>query len=68
MRSLDYISLAVASSNMTTSVQQLLDTFDALSDNEKQQAAVALLHRILRDIPGDFPDEYADYGRRCTFP
>ena len=41
---------------MTASVQQLLNSFDALPDNEKQEAAVALLQRILRDVPGDLPE------------
>jgi hypothetical protein len=32
---------------MTTAVQQLLDSFDALSDTEKQEAAAELLRRAL---------------------
>jgi hypothetical protein len=42
---------------MTASVQQLLNSFDALPDNEKREAAVALLQRILRDVPGDLPED-----------
>jgi hypothetical protein len=42
---------------MTVSVQQVLNSFDALSDNEKREAALALLQRILRDVPGDLPEE-----------
>ena len=32
---------------MTTAVQQLLDSFEALSDAEKQEAAAELLRRTL---------------------
>jgi len=42
---------------MSTAVQELLNSFDALSDNEKHEAAAELLRRILRDVPGDFPEE-----------
>jgi hypothetical protein len=42
---------------MTASVQQLLNSFDALPDNEKREAAVAVLQRILRDVPGDLPED-----------
>ena len=42
---------------MTHSVQQLVNSFEALSENEKQQATVELLRRGLLDIPPDLSDE-----------
>lgn len=42
---------------MTTAVRQLLKSFDALSDGEKQEAAAELLRRVLREVPVEIPDE-----------
>jgi hypothetical protein len=41
---------------MTTTVQHLLDTFDALPDSEKHQAAVEILRRTQAQSPADLPD------------
>ena len=41
---------------MTATVQQLLDTFDALPDADKHQAAVEILRRISSAVEGDLPD------------
>lgn len=41
---------------MTTSVQQVLDTFDALSDTEKHQAALEILRRLDSGKAGGIPD------------
>lgn len=42
---------------MTEAVQALLDTFDALSDAEKQEATVQLLRRVVEEESGDVPEE-----------
>jgi hypothetical protein len=42
---------------MTIAVQQLLTSFDALSEAEKQKAAAEVLRRVLRSVPGQFPEE-----------
>ena len=42
---------------MTTAVQELLDSFDALSDAEKHEAGTQLLERILRAVSGELPNE-----------
>lgn len=42
---------------MTESVQHLLNSFDALSELERHEAAVELLRRVLRDAPAAIPDE-----------
>lgn len=42
---------------MTTAVQQLLQSFDALSDFEKQQATVEVLRRALATAPATVGDE-----------
>ena len=42
---------------MTTSVRQLLDRFDALSEPEKHEAAVELLRRVQQGAKGAVPDE-----------
>jgi hypothetical protein len=42
---------------MTEAVQELLQTFDALTDAEKQEAAVQLLRRVVEDESGDVPEE-----------
>jgi hypothetical protein len=42
--------------NMTISVQQLLDTFDALPDPDKHQAMVEILRRVGASTQGDLPD------------
>jgi hypothetical protein len=41
---------------MTTAVQQLLDSFDALPDAEKHQAAVEILRRVSASVGGDLPE------------
>ena len=41
---------------MTASVRQLLDSFDALSDADKHQAAVEILRRFGAAAEGDLPD------------
>ncbi len=35
----------------------MLDSFDALSDAEKHEAAAELLRRVLREPSGDIPEE-----------
>lgn len=42
---------------MSTSVQELLDSFEALSDAEKHEAAVELLRRVQEESPGDLSDQ-----------
>ena len=42
---------------MTESVQSLLSSFDALSENERHEAAVELLRRVLSDVPTAISDE-----------
>ena len=41
---------------MTTAVKELLDSFDALSDAEKHEAAAHLLQRALQLPAGDIPE------------
>lgn len=41
---------------MTATVQQLLDSFDALSDDDKHQVAVEILRRFNGAAEGDLPD------------
>lgn len=41
---------------MTARVQRLPDSFDALSEADKHQAAVEILHRLTGSIEGDLPD------------
>jgi hypothetical protein len=42
---------------MTVPVQQLLDSFDALSDADKHQAAVEILRRSVAAAEGDLPED-----------
>jgi hypothetical protein len=42
---------------MTASVQQLLESFDALPAADKHQAAVEILRRFTVEIKGDLPEE-----------
>ena len=42
---------------MTEAVQGLLDTFDALTEAEKQEAAAQLLRRVVEGESGDVPVE-----------
>jgi len=42
---------------VTTGVRQLLDSFDALSETEKHEAAVELLRRVQQEAYGPVPDE-----------
>jgi hypothetical protein len=41
---------------MTATVRQLLDSFDALSDADKHQAAVEILRRYAPAAEGDLPE------------
>ncbi len=41
---------------MTAPVRQLLDSFDALSDADKHQAAVEILRRYAAAVEGDLPE------------
>lgn len=41
---------------MTTAIRALLETFDSLSDAERQEAAVEILRRVMPPR-GDLPDE-----------
>jgi hypothetical protein len=41
---------------MTATVRQLLDSFDALSDADKHQAAVEILRRLRGAAEGDLPE------------
>jgi hypothetical protein len=41
---------------MTTAVQQLLDSFDALPEAEKHQATVEILRRVSASVGGDLPE------------
>ncbi len=42
---------------MTTGVRRLLDSFDALSETEKHEAAVEVLRRVQQEARGTVPDE-----------
>jgi hypothetical protein len=42
---------------MTGAVQQLIDSFDSLTESEKQVAAVAILRRAADLAPADLPEE-----------
>ena len=42
---------------MTTAVQQFLNSFDALSDAEKQEAVAEVLRRSSQLVLGDLPEE-----------
>ena len=42
---------------MTGAVQELLNSFDALTDGEKREAAVEVLRRLTQSVPADFPEE-----------
>jgi hypothetical protein len=42
---------------MTEALQHLLTSFDALSDTDKQQAAVEILRRLGNDGQGDLPED-----------
>ena len=42
---------------MTQAVQELLNTFDALTDAEKQEAAAQLLRRVVACESGDVPTD-----------
>jgi hypothetical protein len=42
---------------MTQAVQHIIETFEHLSDAEKQQAAAELLRRTLDLAPAQIPDE-----------
>jgi hypothetical protein len=41
---------------VTTAVQQLLESFDALGQADKHQAAVEILRRVLPAAEGDVPE------------
>jgi hypothetical protein len=42
---------------MTNTIQQLLDSFDALPDSDKHQVAVEILRRVAVSIDGDLPED-----------
>jgi hypothetical protein len=42
---------------MTTAVEKLLASFDALSEAEKQEAAAAILRRTAQLAPADMPED-----------
>lgn len=42
---------------MTAAVQQLLNAFDALPDEDKRQAAVEILRRFGNGAEGDVPED-----------
>lgn len=42
---------------MTQAVQELLNTFDALTEAEKQEAAAQLLRRVVDRESGDLPED-----------
>ena len=42
---------------LTKAVQQLIATFDSLSEAEKQTAAAEVLRRVSRLAPAELPDE-----------
>ncbi len=42
---------------MSTSVQQLLSSFDALSDADKHEAAVEVLRRVQEDTPDELSEQ-----------
>lgn len=42
---------------MTAAVQRLLNSFDALSEADKQEAAVQVIRRVSRATPAVLPDE-----------
>jgi len=41
---------------MSTAVQQLLESFDALPETDRHRAAVEILRRALPAVEGDLPD------------
>jgi hypothetical protein len=41
---------------MNTTVQKVLESFDALSENDKHRAAVEILRRVSSDAAGDTPE------------
>ena len=42
---------------MTDAVQELLDSFDDLSESEKHEAAAEILRRVLPSVPSELPEE-----------
>ncbi|MEX0641154.1 MAG: hypothetical protein WD468_00555 [Pirellulales bacterium] len=42
---------------MTAQVEEFLKSFEGLSDLDKQEAAVALLGRVLQYLPPDVPED-----------
>ena len=47
---------------MTEAVQELLHTFDALTNTERQEATVQLLRRVVEEESGDVPEDGARRG------
>jgi hypothetical protein len=41
---------------MSTAVQQLLESFDALPEADRHRAAIEILRRALPAVEGDLPD------------
>jgi hypothetical protein len=42
---------------MTKTVRHLIESFEALSPAEKQEAVVEVLRRAMREVPPNLPDE-----------
>jgi len=41
---------------MSDALQQLLNTFDALSEGDKHQAAIEIIRRVSKEAVGDVPE------------
>ena len=41
---------------MTATVQRIIDSYDALPDNDRHQAAVEILRRFTGEAEGDLPE------------
>ncbi len=52
---------------MTTAVKELLNTFDALTDQEKHEAATQLLRRVLVGESGDVTEDVLVFASEELF-
>lgn len=52
---------------MTTAVKELLNTFDALTDTEKHEAATQLLRRVLVGESGDVTEDVLVFASEELF-
>jgi hypothetical protein len=41
---------------VSSAVQQLLDSFDALPEADRHEAAVEILRRVIPSVEGEFPE------------